>query len=202
MSVVFPEVELDLVLISALQLGLVKWLCRFGLISRSPRALAALSDLALVLRPGYRLLKGEAAWGKLFERVATAIPPTRLDDGAIVEIAAGFICDYISTRQKIARGELLAAQRWLHHQLAEVNFHLLHELKQREGAKTFPDARRLERVIDDRWRRAVTVAALPERESLAAAVELSAQTCRELVAALVGAQWCWPKEIPLRLRAE
>ena len=191
-TVVFPEMALDLVLIPALQLGLAKWLLRFGLISRSPRALAALGDLALVLRPGYRLLKGEAKWGKFFERVATQIPPTRLDDEAIVAIAAGFVCDYVSTRQKIARGELLAAQRWLHHHLAEANFQLLHELRQRAGEKSYHDARRIEQVVDERWRRAVTVAAQPERESLRAAVELSAQTCRELMNALVGPKWRWP----------
>ena len=100
----------------------------------------------------------QAAWGRFFAHVATAIPPTRLDDETVVGIAARFVCDYLSALQKIDRGELLAAQRWLHHYLAEANFNLLHELKERRGEKSYHVARRIEQVIDDRWRRAVTVA--------------------------------------------
>ena len=195
-SAVFPEGELELVSTPAIQFVLARWLWRFGLLARSRRALTALGDLASLLRPGYRVVKGEAAWGRFFTHVATAIPPTRLDDETVVGIAARFVCDYLSALQKIDRGELLAAQRWLHHYLAEANFNLLHELKERRGEKSYHVARRIEQVIDDRWRRAVTVAALPERESLRAAVELSAQTCRELMGALVGEKWRWPENLP------
>ena len=191
-SAVFHEGELELVSTPAIQFALARLLWRFGLLARSRRAMTALGDLASLLRPGYRVVKGEAGWGRFFAHVATAIPPTRVDDETVVGIAARFVCDYLSALQKIDKGELLAAQRWLHHYLAEANFNLLHELKERRGEKSYHVARRIEQVIDDRWLRAVTVTALPERESLRAAVELSAQTCRELVAALVGDRWRWP----------
>jgi hypothetical protein len=201
-SAVFPEGELELVSTPVIQFLLVRWLWRFGLLARSRKAMTALGDLASLLRPGYRIVKGEASWGQLFSHVATAIPPTRLDDDAIVGIANRFVCDYLSAMQKIDQGELLAAQRWLHCYIADANFNLLHELKERRGEKSYHVARRIEQVIDDRWRRAVTVAALPEHHSLRGAVELSAQTCCELVTELVGNRWRWPKAIPLRLRRE
>jgi hypothetical protein len=201
-SAVFAEGELELVSTPAIQFSLAKWLWRFGLLARNRRAMTALGDLASLLRPGYRVVKGEAGWGRFFAHVATSIPPTRLDDEAIVGIAARFVCDYLSAKQKIDRGELLAAQRWLHHYLAEANFNLLHELRERRDEKSYHVARRIEQVVGERWRRAVTVAALPEPDSLRAAVEVSAQTCRELVAALIGERWHWPKQISSSLRAE
>ena len=135
-SAVFSGGELELVSTPAFQFALARWLWRFGLLARSRSAMTALGDLASLLRPGYRVVKGETDWGRFFAHVATAIPPTRLDDEAVVGIAARFVCDYLSALQKIERGELLAAQRWLHHYLAEANFNLLHELKERRGEKS------------------------------------------------------------------
>jgi hypothetical protein len=87
---------------------------------------------------------------------------------------------------------LIAAQRWLHHQLAEVNFRLLHELRNRARLASFPDSRRIEFLVDDRWRAAVSVEALLGKESLESALAKSAQTFRELMHALVGETWRWP----------
>lgn len=192
MSIVFPEGAMDTVLIPDRKVRLLRWLLALRIVTRIPMANDALRDLSIVLRPGYRLLKGNRGWHQFFHRVASEVAPNRLDNPAVLTIADGYVCDYISARQKIARGEFLAAQRWLHWHLAEANFCLLHELKQREGATTFPDARRLEKVAGDEWHRAVTVNAQPDRQSLIDAVERSAATCRELVAALVGQGWRWP----------
>ncbi len=201
-SAMFSEGALDVVLIPESSLRLAKWMCTLGLTRHSARARSGLADLAVVLRSGYRMLKGEAAWGRFFRYVHSEIPLARIGDEDVVAIAEGYVCDFVSTRQKIARGEFLAAQRWLHGQLAESNFRLLHEFKQRKGEVSFPDARRIEVAASAQWAAAVTVRAVPERESLEAAIEKSAQTCRNLVAALVGNKWSWPQQLPLRLRGE
>lgn len=189
-SVVLRDGELDLVLLPHRRLRQVKWLLQFGLVSWIASMPQALGGMASVLRGGYHLVKGEQVWGVFFRRVATEISPPRLRDTDVRRLAEGFVCDFVSTRQKIARKEFLAAQRWLHHQLAEVNFQLYHELRQRRGAVTLPDARRLEQLASD-WRD-YEVNATPTMESLHAATEKSAATLRSLMRALVGETWRWP----------
>jgi len=194
-TALFADGELDVIVISSRQLALVRWLLRLGLARRIGAVDRAMTDLATVLRGGYGMLKGEREWGGFFSRVASSGRVARLSDDDVRNLADGFVCDYQSTRKKIDRGELLAAQRWLHHQLAEANFALLHELRQRRGTPSYPDARRLETSVDKRELGAVRVAALPTAESLRAAIAASAQTCRELAHELVGSTWQWPEAI-------
>jgi hypothetical protein len=184
--------ELDLVIIPSNQLVALKWLLRLRLARCIPSAWRGVSDLAVVLRAGYAFKKGERAWGAFFRRVATKIPLPRLDSAAVVALAEGFVCDYVSTRHKIARGELAAAQRWLHLQLAETNFRLRHELRQRRGELTLPDARRLEKLLDPQLVDALTIRALPTADALLAATKRSAVTLRDSMRELVGASWHWP----------
>eukprot|EP01035_Chromulina_nebulosa_P005668 gene5668-7692_t len=140
--------------------------------------------MAVVLRGGYVVRHGAAEWGDFFRRVATEFPVPRLSDADARGLAEGFVCDFISTRHKIERGEFLAAQRWLHQHLAEVNFQLLHELRQRRGEVSFPDARRIERVFPD-WR-LVQVDAVPRAESGGNAERVDEGTRAGVALAVVG----------------
>ncbi len=188
-SAVLRDGELDLVLLPVRRLRWAKLWLRLGLATRFPALRGALSGLASVLRDGHRVVIGERKWGAFFRQVAAAFPPLRLNDAAVRALAEGFVCDYVSTRHKIERGEFLAAQRWVHLQLAEVNFQLLHELRQRRGEPSLPDGRRIERLSVDS--RGVAVSALPTADGLRAATEKSAATLRELMAALLP-DWRWP----------
>jgi len=189
-SLLFAGGEIDLVIIPARRLALARALGRVGLATRIRSLRAGLGDLALVLRAGYRFVKGEAEWGSFYRQVVSDVAPPRLADGQVRGLAEGFVCDYVSTLRKIDRGEFLAAQRWLHHQLAETNFRLAHERRQRQGLPSFPDARRIERLSADAAK--LTVTAMPDAASLRAAVEKARATHIELVAALVGDLWRWP----------
>jgi hypothetical protein len=188
-SAVLRDGEFDFVVIPARQLSWARRLLRVGLASRMASMRTALGGLAVVLRHGYRILKGDAEWGPFFARVAAEFPAPRLSDEAVRALAEGFVCDYVSTRNKIERGEFLAAQRWLHHQLAEVNFQLLHELRQRRGEPSQPDGRRIERLAIDS--RGIEVSAAPNNEGLRQAADKAAATLRELMVALVP-DWRWP----------
>ncbi len=188
-SAVLRDGELDLVLLPARPLWWAKQLLRLGLAARLAYVRQALGGLAVVLRDGYRFLKGDAEWGGFYQRVAMEFPPPRLDNAAVRSLAEGFVCDYVSTRNKIERGEFLAAQRWLHHQLAEVNFQLLHELRQRRGEPSRPDVRRVERLTLDS--RGIEVRAVPTPDGLRLATEKAAATLRELMSQLVP-DWRWP----------
>jgi hypothetical protein len=189
-TVVLEVGELDLVVIPERRLRLAKYLVYLGLGRRMDVVKRSLTDLALVLRPGYQILKGEPAWGSFLKTVVSDFPPLRMSNREICAEAEAYVCDWLSTRHKIERGEFLAAQRWLHHQLAETNFRLLHELRQRREQLTLPDARRLESLMESPA--LVTVCAVPTRDSLLAATEKSAATLRELMQSLVGDAWRWP----------
>ncbi|MFM8617511.1 MAG: hypothetical protein ACKOE8_02120 [Opitutaceae bacterium] len=200
-SVVTDRGELDLVILPAEALRVLTTAMSRPAASWPPQLLPALTDLATVLAGGFRVLKGEAAHGPLLARIAREVPVTRLDDAAVRLEAEGFVCDYVSTWRKVERGEWIAAQRWLHHQLTEANLRLLHELRLRRGGTSFPDGRRLERLTEP-LADEVTVRATPEAESVRGALPRCAAAHRRLVEALLGETWRWPDLSGLRLGGE
>ena len=200
-SAVTDRGELDLVILPAEALRVLTAAMSRPSSTWPPQLLPALTDLATVLAGGYRVLKGEASHGALLARIASEVPMARLDDAAVRLEADGFVCDYVSTWRKVERGEWIAAQRWLHHQLAEANLRLLHELRLRRGEASFPDGRRLE-FLAEPLADEVKVRAMPEAESLRAALPRCAAAHRRLVAALLGDAWRWPEMSGLRLGGE
>jgi hypothetical protein len=190
-SALFAEGELDWVVLTGTEVRRAMDLLKGGELASVPAVYQAVTDLSTVLQGGYRVLKGGREYIEFYDRVATSVPPARLSDVAVRQLAEGFACDYVSTLRKVERGELVAAQRWLHHHLVETNLRLLHELRQREGRVSYPDARRLETLADERAT-AVAVQGLLESASMRRAIEQSAATCRDLIRSLVGDSWSWP----------
>lgn len=201
LTALFAEGELDLVLIPIAALRGASQLIRAGELASQPQAMGELIDLAAVLQGGYCILKGEEEFGDLYRYVVNWIPKPRLSDEALCALAEGFVCDYVSTLRKVGRGELMAAQRWLHHLLLETNYRLLHELRLRGDEASLPDARRLEFLAEPRLAELKITIEL-SRGSLFTAAEKSAALCRDLMRSLVGEHWQWPDLSALRLRAE
>ena len=192
-AAIFANGEADFVIIPSRRLLLARWLVRFGFHQRSQRLREALQDLAVVVRPGWRFLKGAKSWEGFYQRVVADVGDPRLSDDDVRNLANSFVCDQSWTLKKIRRGENLAAQRMLHRSLVETNFRLLHELKLREGQRSFPEARRSEFFLSSNELCMITVSTTAEEIALRAAVEKSSSTCRALVRALVGENWIWPK---------
>lgn len=194
-SAVFPGWELDLVLLPAWRLQLAQVAMSLGLHRQSAGLRRVLGELAVVIRPGYRFLHGAAPWEPFYRQVVAEVADPRLDDGEIVRLANGFVCDYVWLRRKVARGELAAARRMLRRALDEVNLRLAHELRLRRGLQSFPDARRLEQTAGpEEAVRLVSPAASGAEEILAVAGR-SGATLRELMHGLVGPAWHWPEPI-------
>lgn len=138
------------------------------------------------------MLHGGKRWAEFYAQAVEKMSNPRLSDAEACRLAERFVCDYVWLQRKIVRGELLASQRMLHQSLAEINFQLLHEVRLRRGLASFPEARRIERVIDSETLDRVTVNAAPEAAALRTAVEKAAVTCRGLMRDLVGDGWAWP----------
>jgi hypothetical protein len=190
-AAVFAGAEADFVILPAARLDQLKQATELGQHSSAGEVRRNLQSVAVVLRPGWRFLKGAETWEPYYRWIVAEVPDPRLDDAAARSLAEGFVCDYVWTLRKLERGELLAAQRMLHRELAETNFRLLHELKLRRNERSFPDARRIERVAGANEVAGVTVAAMPAAASLHAAVVGSGATLRELMSALAPG-WRWP----------
>lgn len=197
-SVVFKDGELDLVIIPASLLWLSGALSRLGIVEHFPRASVALRNLGAVWKGGVYVVKGDLCVRSVIDAVGKMSNVGRLDDRDICALANGFICDYVSAKRKLQRGELVAAQRWLHVHLAEVNFQLLHEWRQRVGVTSFPDARRVEVVLSKEELNLIEVSVTPNEASLSVAIEKCADSCVDLLGKLVGSQWSWP-ELPSSL---
>ena len=192
-NAIFAGAEADFVVLPAGMLRRLKFFVRLGLHRRGGKTRRALQDLAIVIRPGWRFLKGADTWEPFFRQVVADVPDARLDDESARRLAEAFVCDYVWLQRKLDRGELLAAQRMLHRELAETNFRLQHEVKLRRGERSFPEARRIERIATTAELSGVSVNASLDAAALRAAAERSAETCRELLGSLVGEQWRWPE---------
>ncbi len=191
-AVLFEGGEADLVIVPVGPWRRARWLTFLGLHRYSARLRAQLRDLAVVIRPGWKFLKGVETWEPFYRRVVAEIDDPRLSDAAVRNLAESFVCDMVWTLRKIERGESLAAQRMLHRSLVETNIRLLHELKLRRQERSFPEARRAERVLAAHELELIATSAVPAAESLRAAVDKCAASCRELAGQLVGESWRWP----------
>jgi len=191
-NAVFSGAEADFVIIPTISARLLRLCMALGLHKKEGRVRRHVQDLAEVIRPGWRFLKGGERWGRLYQQAVDDVPDPRLSDEDLCHLAEGFVCDYIWIARKIARGELRAAQRMLFRELLEVNLTLLHQLRQRRGQPSFTKARRLENVADKSELESVTLEATFEASMLQNALEKSAATLQGLMATLVGDAWKWP----------
>lgn len=191
-NAIFDGVEVDFVVVPLELFKKMKRIVSRGLHRQEGEGRQFIQNLAVVIRPGWRFLKGAEHGEALYRQVIAEVTDPRLSDDVARQLADGFVCDLVWTRRKIERGELNAAQRMLHRELAEINFRLLHELRLREGKRSFPEARRIELLNDAAGINAVSVSARLESGELTVAVKKSAATLRKLMKSLVGARWQWP----------
>lgn len=141
--------------------------------------------IRLLLRGGYKVLKGGQRWERFYNIIATEVMVPLMDAAAVQNamVGAHVLADSIET--KLQRGELLAAQRWLHVNLAEIAFTLAHELRVRRGLTSFHDARRLEMILSDQELDALRVSCLPEIASIRLATRKVLMTVDATGAALL-----------------
>ena len=191
-NAVFSGAEADFVIIPTISARLLRLCMALGLHKKEGRVRRHVQDLAEVIRPGWRFLKGGERWGRLYQQAVDDVPDPRLSDEDLCHLAEGFVCDYIWIIRKIARGELMAAQRMLYLGLAETNLQLLHELKQRHGEQSFTKARRIERVISQEELAELGIETPLEAHALHTAANNCAATCRKLIKAMLGETWQWP----------
>jgi len=186
-TLLYEDAEVDLVVIPCRQMGLARLGLALGLQEKIAPLRIGLNEMSTIMRGGYRFLKGEKAWGKFYADVVVKLPGQRLGDAEVRAIADAFLCDYLWVRQKLARGEWIAAQRGLHVQLADANFRLMHELRLRREQPTFREARRLEKLLDAGDLNSLQVSARLDPSELQQAADKALTTMKTLLGELLPA---------------
>ena len=185
-TAILEGTQIDIVVLPLWRLTVAQWLVRIHLHRRSRHLRRLLADLSIVLRPGYAVVSGTDEWRRFFSTVVAEVPDPRLTDEEVVRLADCAFVDYLSVRRKIARGELLAAQRWLHVHLVDTNLKLLHEHVLRSGGATCHDGRRIEQLRSLSEQDLVRVNAHVTAEELLPAATSAIGATRALVQRLTG----------------
>lgn len=192
-TMLYDHAEMDLVVIPQWQMRWARLGLRLGWHQRITLLRIALNEMSTIMRGGYRFLKGENEWGAFYARVVTQLPGQRLGETEVRAMADGFLCDYLWVRQKLARGEFIAAQRGLHHLLAETNYRLTHELRLRKNLDSYREARRLEKLLQPEELSALQISARLAAEELQQSAAQALNTMQGLVGELLP-EWRPPKE--------
>jgi len=182
---------MDIVVVPAGRMRLARALVAAGVHRRVGFVRRGLANVAVVMRPGFRVLKGGAGWHAFYARVVAEVPDERLDDALAQALGETSYLDYVGLERKLARGELRAAQRWLHAMVAETNFKLMHELRLRRGEPSFYDARRLEQTLSPADLAWVTVDARLDAVEIGIAAREAIRATHTLVRALTGRAPRW-----------
>lgn len=185
-TVLLADGQLDLVFVPARRMRWARWGIALGIHRLSPRGMRQAGDLKLLASGGYQVLKGGAKWEAFWRRVVAEVTEPGLSDDEVRNLVEGVKVDLASIQRKLDRGELRAAQRWLHTGIAETNFKLMHELRSRRGERTFHDARRVEAILDADALARVTISAELSEPALRRAAETAAQVTKELAAEIIG----------------
>lgn len=192
LTLIFEEGEADLVLVPVGQMRLVRIGMMLGLHRRPGRLANALNNMATIMAGGYRFIKGESKWSRLYAQVVDEMPGVRISDSEAIQIANTFLCDFLWVLQKNERGEVVAAQRMLHRSLIEANIVLLHELRLRRGFESYQQARRIERLSEPDELKAVQASALLDSGEMREAANAAFDGLCYLMRILVPA-WSAPK---------
>lgn len=129
---------------------------------------AGVASLRIVAAPGWRVVKGGAAWERRYARIT----PIRAPIGRLEfeRLSGEFWTQLVWVAKKAQRGELRAAQRSLHLHLVENTLRILQEEALLEGRKAYPLGRRAELWLTGDQLKALDFSSAPDRDTLLAAV--------------------------------
>jgi|CZKI01.1.fsa_nt_gi hypothetical protein len=108
-----------------------------------PRILRrGVSDLRIVVAPGWKVIKGGAPWEARYSRIA----PYRaaMTEKEFEGLCGNFWAQLVWAAKKAARGEFRASQRGIHEHLIETGLRMLQEEALLSGRQAYPLGRRAE----------------------------------------------------------
>ena len=149
-------------------------------------------EFALVMSFGHKVIKGGEGWANFYSRVVKEVELAHLSDDEAIALAENAYVDAVSVLNKLSRGELVAAQRWLHRSIIEANFRMMHETRVRRRLVSYPDGRRVEQILGPSELSAVRFETALTEPSLRAATLSAISATRTLLGGLTGRPPTWP----------
>ena len=156
-------------------------------------------DLRIVACPGWKVLKGGAAWERRYTRLGREVPWPRLTEAALRAHADTFWATAVWVAKKVARGELRAAQREFHRVLVEKIWLVLEDEARDRTPQVRPEARRAERWLPPAQVAETAFATAPDAQAMTAALEEAADTFAAVCARLAVTRG-WGLDDPTALR--
>lgn len=173
LSVVFAGgYEVDFVLLPARSMKLVYWaMARPAWRGLYPAMLLrGIANTRLVVRPGYRVVVGGAAWEKRLAAIAGPWPEGLFSLADFEFHVRGFWRHAVWVLKKIARGEVRAAARWNQVEVMDHLLGLLAEEARLAGRPARPEARKAEQWLDARRLRQTDITTSLDQKVLAQAL--------------------------------
>lgn len=185
-------IEVDFVILKTIELRVAFGALRAPALAPfwPPPLKLGVRDLKIVACPGWRVIKGGAAWERRYARLGGVPPWPRLDENGFHEVCAAFWAAAVWTAKKLARGELHAAQRHFHISLTESLWRLLEEEARDQSSPARPEARRAERWLAPERVGQAGFATAPEGDAMWRAL-VEATVAFDAVAAALASQRGW-----------
>lgn len=192
-TALFSGGEADFVIVAHWRLRLGRILFGLGVHRRSAAVERGLADFTLVMSFGHKVLKGGPGWERFYARAIREVPRKQISDQEAISLADGAYVDAVSIMSKLARGELVAAQRWLHRSVIETNLRLMYELRVRRAQASYPDGRRVEQLLPPHELAEVRFEAGLNADSLRTTTLAAIAATRRLIRELAGYAPVWPE---------
>lgn len=192
-TVLYSTGELDLVVVPYARLRLGRMLFRLGVHHRVSGLRRALSNFADLMRFEHVVVKGGPDWEAFYRQAGSQIPRLALGDD---EARAAADLAYVEATWilgRLARGELISAQRILHQSVVETNIRLLHEWRERRGVPTHHRGRRAEQVLPPEELAWISADSSLNGRCLAETTRTMIAGTRRLVEALTSRAPDWPE---------
>jgi hypothetical protein len=122
------------------------------------------SNLRIVVAPGWRVIKGGVPWEKRYSRILPVC--TSLTETEFQALCGEFWTQLVWAAKKTARGEFRAAQRAVHLHLIENSLRVFQEEALLEGGQAHPFGRRAERWLREDQLSDTGTGTAPDRATL------------------------------------
>jgi hypothetical protein len=160
-----------------------------------PRILrSGVSNLRIVVGPGWKMIKGGAAWEKRFSRIEPFV--AALTENEFNALCANFWAQAVWAAKKAQRGEFRASQRCIHEHLIEGALRVFQEEALLGGRKAYPLGRRAEQWLDPQQVEGTAQGTTPNRAVLFAAIGRISETFSKSSAAVAAKNGWTHREYP------
>lgn len=147
-TIVFPEVQIDVVIVGIRRLHLARLILMAPCIRDFGWVKILLRSFADLMRYDHLVIKGGGMWGRFYMVAASIGGRLSLTDEEAEKLVGIAFSEGLSAIAKVGRGEHIAACRIIYGVVVETNLRLVQEIRERQGSGGFHRGRRAEDFLE------------------------------------------------------